>query len=152
MSLASTAPHIKAATTAAELQDWGPQADPIIGRSQSSGLVLAKQDHAGERMLEAGLWTCTPGSWRLSMPGDELCYFLGGRAAYTEHNGETIEVAPGAVAHFPSGWTGRCDVEATLRCTYCWSARPPPSSAARPRSCAARKRRGRSRTGVPCRP
>ena len=118
MSLASTAPHIKAATTAAELQDWGSQADPIIGRSQSSGLVLAKQDHASERMLEAGLWTCTPGSWRLSMPGDELCYFLGGRAAYTEHNGETIEVAPGAVAHFPSGWTGRCDVEATLRCTY----------------------------------
>ena len=47
------------------------------------------------------------------MPGDELCYFLSGRATYTEHNGETIDVAAGSVVHFPSGWTGRCDVQET---------------------------------------
>jgi uncharacterized protein len=118
MSLASTAPHVAQATTVAELADWGAQPDAIEGASQSSGLVLWKEDKDGERIVESGLWVCTPGSWRLSMPGDELCHFVAGKATYTEHNGETIEVWPGSVVHFPSGWTGRCDVQATLRCTY----------------------------------
>jgi uncharacterized cupin superfamily protein len=113
----SSAPHHEAAK-AAGLTEWGPQPDAIEGQSISSGKVLWKQDEGGERTVEAGLWVCTPGAWRLSLPGDELCYFLGGRATYTEHNGETIEIGPGTVVHFPSGWTGRCDVEATLRNTY----------------------------------
>ena len=58
------------------------------------------------------------------MPGDELCYFLSGRATYTEHNGETIEVTPGTVVHFPSGWMGRCDVLEILRDTYMLCAAP----------------------------
>ena len=110
----SSAPHITEAAKAAGLTEWGPQPDAIEGQSISSGRLLWKRDEGGERVVEAGLWVCTPGAWRLSLPGDELCYFLGGRATYTEHNGETIEVGPGTVVHFPSGWTGRCDVEATL--------------------------------------
>jgi uncharacterized cupin superfamily protein len=121
----SSAPHIKEAAKAAGLADWGPQPDSIAGRSESSGRLLWKQDEDGERVVESGLWVCTPGSWRLFLPGDELCYFLGGRATYTEHNGETIEVGPGTVVHFPSGWTGRCDVEATLRNTYILVRTPP---------------------------
>jgi uncharacterized cupin superfamily protein len=39
-----------------------------------------------------------------------LLYFLSGRATYTEHNGETIDRHARTVVHFPSGWTGRCDV------------------------------------------
>ena len=96
--------------SAGGLADWGDQPDAISGQSRSSGLLLWKRDENDERTVESGLWVCTPGSWRLAMPGDELCYFLAGRATYTEHNGETIEVAAGSVVHFPSGWTGRCDV------------------------------------------
>lgn len=114
----SSAPHIAHASTAGDLIDWGLQADAIAGASRSSGRLLWKRDEGGERALESGLWVCTPGSWRLSMPGDELCYFLAGRATYTEHNGETLEVAPGSVVHFPSGWTGRCDVLEPLRNSY----------------------------------
>lgn len=114
----SSAPHIANAPSAGDLVDWGPQPDAIAGTSQSSGRLLFKRDEDGERAVESGLWVCTPGSWRLSLPGDELCYFLAGRATYTEHNGETIDVAAGSVVHFPSGWTGRCDVQEQLRNTY----------------------------------
>jgi len=115
---ASSAPHIRQAAIAGDLVDWGLQPDAIEGASHSSGRLLWKQDEGGERVVEAGLWACTPGSWRLTMPGDELCYFLAGRATYTEHNGETIEAGAGVVVHFPSGWTGRCDVHERLRITY----------------------------------
>jgi uncharacterized cupin superfamily protein len=114
----SSAPHIASASSAGDLVDWGAQPDAIAGTSQSSGRLLFKRDEDGERAVESGLWVCTPGSWRLSLPGDELCYFLAGRATYTEHNGETIDVSAGSVVHFPSGWTGRCDVQERLRDTY----------------------------------
>ncbi|HZT20514.1 MAG TPA: cupin domain-containing protein [Dongiaceae bacterium] len=118
MSGQSTAPHLKAAARLGGLADRGPQPDAIEGRPELSGVLLAAEDEAGERVLEAGLRVVTPGSWRLALAGDELCYFLGGRATYTEHNGESIDIAPGDLVHFPSGWTGRCDAEAVLRATY----------------------------------
>jgi uncharacterized cupin superfamily protein len=116
--LDSSAPHIPAAKRYDDLVDWGAQPDMIEGESRSSGRLLYKRDENGERAIESGLWVCTPGSWRLSMPGDEICYFLEGRAVYTEHNGDTIDVGPETVVHFPSGWSGRCDVTATLRNSY----------------------------------
>jgi len=116
--LDSSAPHIPSARSYDDLVDWGVQPDAIEGVSKSSGRVLWKEDEDGERVVECGLWVCTPGSWRLSIPGDEICYFQAGRATYTEHNGDTIEVGSETVVHFPSGWTGRCDVKETLRNTY----------------------------------
>jgi uncharacterized protein len=118
MSLASTAPHIKQAATAAGLVGCDPRPDAIEGRPESSGLVLYRQDDGAELVVEAGLWSCTPGAFRLSRACDELLYVLAGRATYTEHNGETVEAASGHVIHFPSGWSGRCDVEQALRATY----------------------------------
>ncbi|HEX6015621.1 MAG TPA: cupin domain-containing protein [Geminicoccaceae bacterium] len=32
--------------------------------------------------------------------------------------GETIEVAPGTIAFFPAGWSGRCTVHETVRKVY----------------------------------
>jgi uncharacterized cupin superfamily protein len=120
--LQSSAPHFHGAATAGDLTDWGAQPEAIEGQSRSSGLLLHK---SADGKVESGLWQCTPGAWRLAVPGDELCYFLSGRATYTEHNGETIDVAAGTVVHFPSGWTGRCDVQETMRNTYMLSVTPP---------------------------
>jgi uncharacterized protein len=97
MSLASTAPHIKQAATAAGLVGCDPRPDAIEGRPESSGLVLYRQDDGAELVVEAGLWSCTPGAFRLSRACDELLYVLAGRATYTEHNGETVEAASGHV-------------------------------------------------------
>ena len=110
--LASSAPHIAPATTLGDLTDWGDQPDMLEGQSHSSGILLWASD---DQKSEAGLWVCTPGTWRLSLPGDELCHFISGRATYTSDEGEVIEVTPGTVVHFLQGWSGQCVVHETLR-------------------------------------
>lgn len=115
-SLTASAPHLAGASTWAEdLADWGVQPDAVAGVSRSSGRLLWK-GAAGRP--EIGLWVCTPGRWRLSLPAEELCHFVAGRAVYREDGGEVIEVGPGTVVHFRCGWTGECEVLETLRNLY----------------------------------
>jgi len=115
-SLKSSAPHLPGATAWAEnLADWGVQPDALEGVSRSSGRLLWKGE--GGRP-EVGLWVCTPGRWRLSLPADELCHFVSGRATYRSDDGEVIEVTPGTVVHFRQGWTGECEVVETMRNLY----------------------------------
>jgi len=111
----SSAPHVYSPTTAGDLTDWGDQPDMIEGQSRSSGVLLWKN---ADGTSESGLWVCTPGTWRLSMPGDELCHFLSGRATYTSDDGEVIEVSAGTVVHFKQGWAGQCEVHETIRNVY----------------------------------
>lgn len=111
----SSAPHIRPATSIGELTDWGPQPEMLEGQSQSSGILLWKNSQGTS---ESGLWVCTPGVWRLSISGDELCHFIAGRATYISDNGEVIEVSAGTVVHFKKGWTGQCQVHQTLRNVY----------------------------------
>lgn len=114
--LAACAPHLHAASTWVEsLADWGAQPDALEGSSHSSGRLLWKGE--GGRP-ESGLWVCTPGRWRLSLPADELCHFVAGRATYRSDDGEVIEITPGTVVHFRQGWTGECRVSETLRNLY----------------------------------
>jgi len=113
--LESSAPHLSPATTFDELTDWGEQPNTIAGQSRSSGVLLWK---SADGKSEAGLWVCTPGSWRLSIPGDELCHFVAGRATYSSDDGEVIDVTAGSVVHFPQGWSGSCVVHETIRNLY----------------------------------
>lgn len=115
-SLASTAPHLPAASRWADsLADWGFQPDALEGASRSSGRLLWKGE--GGRP-EVGLWVCTPGRWRLTLPADELCHFVAGRAVYRSDDDEVIEIEPGTVVHFPKGWCGECEVLETMRNLY----------------------------------
>ena len=68
--------------------------NPIAGNSKNDGVLLHK---GPDGQPEVGLWQCTPGTWPLSIPRDELCYFVSGRATYTHESGETIEIVPGTV-------------------------------------------------------
>jgi len=113
--LASSAPHVANATAVNDLTDWGLQPDMIEGQSRSSGVLLWK---SADGKSESGFWVCTPGTWRLSLPSDELCHFIAGRATYTSDEGEIIEVTPGTVVHFLEGWSGQCVVHETLRNVY----------------------------------
>jgi uncharacterized cupin superfamily protein len=114
--LESSAPHIHPALTWAEdLNDWGDQPDAIAGRSRSSGRLLWKSEGGA---VEAGLWICTPGSWRLSIAKEEVCHFVSGRAHYRSDKREEIAVGSGTVAHFHPGWTGTCEVAETMRVIY----------------------------------
>ncbi|MGF1593698.1 MAG: cupin domain-containing protein [Kiloniellaceae bacterium] len=115
-SLSSSAPHLPGASVwADDLADWGVQPDAVEGVSRSSGRLLWKGEGGHP---EVGLWVCTPGRWRLSLPADELCHFVSGRAVYRADGGEVIEVGPGTVVHFPQGWSGECEVIETMRNLY----------------------------------
>ena len=116
-NLDSSAPHIADASVwRDDLVDWGGHLEPIDGRSMNVGRLLWKGAEDG--LPEAGIWECTPGSWRLELPRDELCHFVFGRATYEADDGEVIEVTPGTVAHFREGWTGRVTVHETVRSVY----------------------------------
>ena len=114
--LASSAPHIRAAADLVDgLAEWGPHQTPIDGRSLNRGRLLFKGE---DGLPEAGLWRSTPGSWRLVLPADELCYFLEGRALYSADDGEEIHCAPGVLAHFKQGWRGEVEVVEEIAASY----------------------------------
>ncbi len=114
-TLAASAPHIHGARHFADLKDWGEQPDVLEGQSHSSGRLLYKNHETGS---ESGLWVCTPGRWRLSIPRDEFCHFLEGCACYRSDEGEVIEITPGTAVLFQAGWTGECIVTKTIRNLY----------------------------------
>ena len=111
----SSAPHLAVASTRSDLVPWGVQPEALEGVSTSSGRVLFKGPNA---QPESGLWSCTPGRWKVSIPRDELCYFVAGRAVYERDDGERIEITPGTLVMFPAGWSGICTVHETVRNTY----------------------------------
>lgn len=114
--LNSSAPHaFSASTLHDDLVDWGPQPGCLDGTSHSCGRVLHK---GPENCPEIALWRCTPGRWPLSLDKDELCHFTGGRATYTSDHGEVIQVTPGTVVHFKTGWSGHCHVVETIFVAY----------------------------------
>ncbi|SEM44711.1 hypothetical protein SAMN04487857_10240 [Pseudomonas sp. ok272] len=108
-------PYLEDVSTRTDLVDWGVQSDAVEGVSRSSGRLLYK---GPDNRPETGLWVCTPGRWRLSIPRDELCHFLAGRATYRHDNGEVIDVRANTLVMFPAGWTGECHVQETLRNVY----------------------------------
>lgn len=115
INIESSAPHVYSASTfMAGKDDWGTQAEAIEGNSASSGKLLWKDGKGAE----SGVWECTPGTWRLSIPADELCHFVQGQATYTSDDGDVIEVRPGSLVHFKQGWSGQCQVHSTIRNVY----------------------------------
>lgn len=114
-NLSSTAPHIHDATRFDDLVDWGPQPDAISGASHSTGRLVHK---GPDNKPETGIWVCTPGRWRLSVPRDEFCHFVTGRARYTSDTGEVINITPGTCVLFPAGWTGEAEIQQTIRNIY----------------------------------
>ncbi len=115
MAEATTVARIHDASTYSDLVDWGDQPDCVQGQSRSSGRLVFK---GPGNQPECGIWVCTPGIWRLSIPRDELCHFVAGRATYRHENGEVIAVESGTVVLFPAGWTGQCEVHETMRNIY----------------------------------
>lgn len=114
--LSSSAPHIHEASVYDDLVDWGAQPNMISGQSHSTGRLLFK---GPGNSPETGIWVCTPGRWRLSVPRDEFCHFVYGRATYRrDGTGEVIEVTPGTCALFSAGWEGEADITETIRNIY----------------------------------
>jgi len=113
--LNSSAPHIHGASVFDDLADWGAQPDALAGASHSTGRLLFK---GPGNSPETGIWVCTPGRWRISVPRDEFCHFVSGRARYTATTGEVTEVEAGTCVLFPAGYEGEAEVIETIRNIY----------------------------------
>ena len=111
----SSAPHLRDPKSVSQLVDWGPVAEPLEGKSMTSGRLLHRN---ADGSSECGIWACTPGTWRCVVTRDELCHFLEGRCTYTHDSGEVIEIRPDTVAFFPQGWSGTCRITETVRKVY----------------------------------
>lgn len=96
---------------AVPLDDWGPGANTIAGNPKASGKILAQNLDGSS---ECGLWSCTPGTRKVSFPVDEFCYFTGGSGRYVRDDGEEIAVGAGTVVFFAAGWTGTSIITETL--------------------------------------
>ena len=131
-NLNSTAPHIHATASFADLADWGAQGGdlpaPGGATSHSTGRLLWKTP---VRRPETGLWVCTPGRWRLSVPRDEFLWVVSGRTTYKGDAGDAVTVGPRDAVMFPAGWQGEATVHETLRVTYILSASEPMDSTPR---------------------
>lgn len=114
-NLSATAPHIHQAGAFDDLVDWGLQPDALDGASRSTGRLLHK---GPDNSPECGIWVCTPGRWRLSVPHDEFCHFVAGRAQYRSDTGEVVDVTPGTCVLFAAGWSGEAEVFETIRNIY----------------------------------
>ena len=105
-----------ASLAADTLVEWGP-VPTAIGEpvSQVRGRLLHRDPDGAN---ETGVWECTPGRWRCEVERDEFCHFLSGHSIYRADDGTVIEIHGGDAAYFPAGWTGECEVRATVRKTY----------------------------------
>ena len=113
--MTSSAPHLYQASSRTDLVDWGAQPDALAGASHSTGRLVHKGPN---NQPESGIWVCTPGRWRLTIPRDEFCHFVAGRATYRHDNGEVVEVEAGTAVTFLAGWSGECTVHETMRNIY----------------------------------
>ncbi len=99
----------------------GPKAGSTAGDPIESVLELYD-----DGITSAGIWACTPGSWPSSKDGiGELMHFVAGHGWITDADGTRHEIVPGAVRYFPDGWSGRWDVDETVRKVYVITATRP---------------------------
>lgn len=94
----------------AHLQPAGAPDDIEEGAPWQSSLVLWD-----ETPIRSGVWSCTPGTWRVTYPKLEHFVFLSGRATLTPSSGVPIEIEAGGVCIIPAGWQGTWTVHEKVR-------------------------------------
>lgn len=72
--------------------------------------------HAGDG-VDAGIWTCEPGRWRIVFGAHQHEYFfvLEGRVRLHDAQGGFTEVGPGQAAVIPAGFVGSFEVLERVR-------------------------------------
>ena len=73
---------------------------------------------AGILGADAGIWECTPGSWRRATPHAEIMHFLSGECTFTPDDAEPMHIRAGDTIVFPTNTKGTWDVISTIRKIY----------------------------------
>lgn len=96
--------------SSAQLEDWGPKSPATSGEPFERGLMLHE-----DAACQIGIWECSPGTWESAKMGvGELMHFVSGHGWITDADGRW-EILPGATRWFPDGWSGRWEVDQTVR-------------------------------------
>jgi uncharacterized cupin superfamily protein len=79
--------------------------------------VLNHYSDAGGR-FHCGVWSSTPGRWRVSYTENEFCHLLEGRVRLVADDGTAREFGPGDAWVIPSGWRGTWETIESARKHY----------------------------------
>ena len=120
---ATLEPEAQPASVAASSADFtgpltptGPRVGADRGTPQTAIRVLFDSP---DGRIQVGIWECTPGGWSIVDRGDtEIVTLLVGRAVITDADGTAHPLGPGDSVTLPRGWSGRWDIEATVRKLY----------------------------------
>ena len=93
------------------LQANGPRSDAIHGSPQTAGQQLYNVGPT-----QAGIWTCTPGSFPVTNRQTTECFHvLEGVFFLTNADGSARRCGPGDTVILPKGWSGYWDVVETVK-------------------------------------
>ena len=96
------------------LEDTGPRVGADSGTPRTANRTLLD---AGP--LQCGVWECTPGGWAITnRPNTEVVHILVGSARIIDADGTVHRLVPGTVHVFPLAWSGRWDIDETIRKVY----------------------------------
>lgn len=112
--------HVSVSEVFARIPESGPLEAPLgTSKTGPTQTWLEEFTSDGERGVHTGFWRCEPGvsEWNFTDLG-EVIHVLKGRITVTEEGGEPVELGPGDVASFPTGWKGTWNITETLEKFY----------------------------------
>ncbi|MCF8070004.1 MAG: cupin domain-containing protein [Desulfobacterales bacterium] len=68
--------------------------------------------------VEAGIWECSEGTYRMERTCDEMCYLLEGHWIITGDDGESVELKAGDVVFLPADFKGDSKVIEKVKKVY----------------------------------
>lgn len=96
------------------LEPSGPRAGADRGEPMTATRVLSDVGP-----VQVGVWECTPGGWSIeNRANTEVVRILRGVARITDADGAVHELVAGSVVVLPVGWSGRWDIDETVRKLY----------------------------------
>jgi uncharacterized cupin superfamily protein len=87
----------------------------IAGEAQQT-IWNAFVDQTGQ--FSAGVWECTPGTWRVVYPENEFCHILSGRIVIRGDDGSVADYRTGDSFVVGAGFTGTWEVIGVTRKLY----------------------------------
>lgn len=77
-------------------------------------------EHFAASGINAGIWACEPGAWRIAFAPDKHEFFciIAGRVRITDAEGCTGEFGPGEAGIIPAGFAGSFEVLESVRKHY----------------------------------
>lgn len=89
-------------------EDTMPAADKLLAGTPRQRYANHYSD--ATQQFHAGVWSSTPGKWRIRYTESEFCCLTRGRVVLENQQGERWEFRPGAAFVVPAGFEGTWEV------------------------------------------